>query len=113
MLHVFSFPAPAAPLAFWRRVQPRPKHGFVLGSGAGTLDDRFVYLSLSEPTALHKAAPRAVPRLLTRLFRHTAPTIHIKRHLPQRNGRNRDVLRNLPDAVFQRSGGRKRPYRRQ
>lgn len=73
MLHVFSLPAPASPVAFWRAVHPRPRNGFLLGSGARTRDDRFVYLSLTEPAAVLAGDADQAPRFLRKIQRHPDP----------------------------------------
>src|SRR4051794_38593559 len=69
MLRVSSFPAPASPLDFWRAAHPRPRHGFVLGSSAGTTSDRIVYLSLAEPARLISAPAERARAVLAETVR--------------------------------------------
>jgi anthranilate/para-aminobenzoate synthase component I len=47
---VRDFPGlPPDLFSFWTRLHPRPRHGFILGSGAGTEHDHLVYMSATEP----------------------------------------------------------------
>ena len=57
-LRVGSFRrVPASLTDFWRAVHPRARHGFLLGSGANTPNDRVVFLSIEEPVRLLDAPP--------------------------------------------------------
>jgi len=69
-LRVASFRGvPASLTGFWRTVHPRPKHGFLLGSGANTPGDRVVYLSIEEPRRLFSAPGHRSLHLLKSLER--------------------------------------------
>src|SRR5689334_16817484 len=43
---------PSDPLSLWRELHPNPRHGFFLGSGAGTDSDHLIFFSGGEPTRL-------------------------------------------------------------
>ncbi len=55
-LRVASFRSvPVSVTAFWRALHPRPRQGFLLGSGSNNPGDRVVYLSIEEPRRLFSA----------------------------------------------------------
>ncbi|MBV9080822.1 MAG: anthranilate synthase component I family protein [Elusimicrobia bacterium] len=67
---VRSYPGvPTSPADLWRRAHPGARNGFVLGSGAGSANDRVAYCSVGEPRRLWTARPAAARRLLRSLER--------------------------------------------
>jgi anthranilate/para-aminobenzoate synthase component I len=61
---------PAEPLGLWPALHPNPRHGFILGSGAGTVRDHIIFMSAFNPARVVSAQlhePQKVFRFLTQI----------------------------------------------